>query len=76
MKIKKSTVLGDRELSIETGRVARQAGGSVLVQYGETVVLVAVTTSEKPEEEKDFAPLMVDYREKFSAAGKVPGGFF
>ncbi|MCP4728244.1 MAG: polyribonucleotide nucleotidyltransferase, partial [bacterium] len=46
------------------------------VQYGETVVLVAVTTSEKPEEEKDFAPLMVDYREKFSAAGKVPGGFF
>ncbi len=76
MKITKSAVIGDRELSIETGRVAKQAGGSVLVQYGETVVLVAVATSAKPVEDKDFAPLMVDYREKFSAAGKVPGGFF
>ena len=66
--------LGGRTLSIETGRMARQADGAVLVQHGETVVIGAVTTTE-PREGIDFFPLTVDYREKLSAAGKFPGGF-
>ena len=66
--------IGGRTLSIETGKLAKQADGSVLVQYGETVVLGAVCTG-KPREGLDFFPLTVDYREKTSAAGKFPGGF-
>jgi len=67
--------IGDRILSIETGKVAKQADGAVVVQYGDTVVLVAVVTAPPRSEEIDFFPLSVDYREKHSAAGKFPGGF-
>jgi len=68
--------LGGRTLSITTGVVAKQANGAVWVQYGDTVVLVAVVTDMKTETTKDFFPLQVDYREKSYAAGKIPGGFF
>jgi len=67
--------IGGRTLRMETGRLARQAAGTVLVQYGETVVLTAVVTGP-PREGVDFFPLTVDYREKTYAAGKFPGGFF
>ncbi len=66
--------IGGRTLSIETGKVAKQADGAVVVQYGETVVLVTAVVAE-PREGIDFFPLSVDYREKQSAAGKFPGGF-
>ena len=66
--------IGGRTLSIETGVIAKQAGGAVMVQYGETVVLgTAVRSNPRPG--LDFFPLTVDYREKLSAAGKFPGGF-
>jgi polyribonucleotide nucleotidyltransferase len=67
--------IGEQILSIETGKIARQADGAVLVQYGETSVLVAVVTAAPRFEDIDFFPLSVDYREKHSAAGKFPGGF-
>ncbi|MHC4484351.1 MAG: polyribonucleotide nucleotidyltransferase [Planctomycetota bacterium] len=67
--------IGDRTLSIETGKVARQADGAVVVQYGDTIVLVAAVTSPPRFEDIDFFPLSVEYREKHSAAGKFPGGF-
>lgn len=70
-----SREIGGRTLSLETGRVARQAHGAVIVRYGETVVLVAVATAPPRFEDIDFFPLSVDYREKHSAAGKFPGGF-
>ncbi len=66
--------IGGKKLSIQTGKIARQAHGSVVVQYGETVVIVTATTS-KAREDIDFFPLSVEYREKTSAAGKFPGGF-
>jgi polyribonucleotide nucleotidyltransferase len=66
--------LGGRTLSIETGRLAKQAHGSALVQYGDTVVLVTAVEGD-PDEARDFFPLVVDYREKTYAAGKFPGGF-
>ncbi len=65
-----------RPLSIETGRMAKQAGGAALVQFGETVVLVTATASSSPREGIDFFPLTCDYQEKTFAAGKIPGGFF
>ena len=67
--------IGNRTLSIETGRIARQADGAVLVQYGDTVVLVAAVTAPPRFDDIDFFPLSVDYRERHSAAGKFPGGF-
>jgi polyribonucleotide nucleotidyltransferase len=67
---------GGRPLSIETGKVAKQANGSVMVQYGETVVLVTAVTSEKKREGIDFIPLTVNYLEMTYAAGRIPGGFF
>ena len=67
--------IGGRTLTIETGKVARQADGAVVVQYGDTVVLVAAVTAPPRAEDIDFFPLSVDYREKHSAAGKFPGGF-
>jgi len=72
---KVSTMIGDRELSIEIGKLAKQAHGSALVRYGDTVVLVTACAAE-PREGLDFFPLTVDYRENFYAAGKIPGGFF
>lgn len=67
--------IAGKMLTIETGKVANQAAGAVTVQYGDTVVLATVVTSD-PREGIDFFPLYVDYREKTSAAGKFPGGFF
>jgi len=67
---------GGRPLVFETGRMAKQADGAILAQYGETVVLVTVVASKKPREGADFFPLSVDYMEKTYAAGKIPGGFF
>lgn len=65
-----------RVLSIETGRIAREAGGSVLVRLGDTVVLAAATMSPTIRQGIDFFPLLIDYEEKFYAVGKIPGGFF
>jgi polyribonucleotide nucleotidyltransferase len=68
--------VGNKELIIETGRMARQADGSVTVQLGETMVLVAAVAATKAREGQDFFPLTVDFREKAAAAGRFPGGFF
>ena len=68
--------LGGRPFSVETGRVARQAHGSVLVQYGETVVLVTAVIADKKREGVDFLPMTVNYQEMTYAAGRIPGGFF
>ena len=67
--------IGGRTLSIESGKIAKQADGAVVVQYGDTIVLVAAVTAPPRFEDIDFFPLSVDYREKHSAAGKFPGGF-
>src|SRR5213594_1418554 len=72
---KVSTMIGERELSIEIGKLAKQAQGSALVRYGDTLVLVTACAAQ-PREGLDFFPLTVDYRENFYAAGKIPGGFF
>ena len=68
--------LGGKTLKLETGRIARQADAAVLATYGETVVLCAVTAAKSVKEGQDFFPLTVHYQEKFSAAGRIPGGFF
>ncbi|MDQ0203665.1 polyribonucleotide nucleotidyltransferase [Pectinatus haikarae] len=69
------TTLGGRKFVIETGKMAKQANGAVLVRYGETVVIVTATASAEPREGIDFFPLTVDYEEKMYAVGKIPGGF-
>lgn len=71
----RSLSVGGREMTMETGRLAKQAGGSVVVRYGDTVVLVAATRSEEPRQGIDFFPLTVDYEERLYAVGKIPGGF-
>lgn len=73
-KVRVEKKIGRHVLSFETGQLAKQAAGAVLVQYGETVVLVA-TASSNPRPGIDFFPLTCDYRERFAAAGKFPGGF-
>ncbi len=70
-----STQLAGRELTIETGKIAGLANGSVVVKYGDTVVMVNVTAAKEPKEGVDFFPLSVDYEEKLYAVGKIPGGF-
>ena len=70
-----STDFGGRTLTIETGKIAKQANGAVLVRYGETAVVVAVTGTDTPREGVDFFPLTVDFEEKMYAVGKIPGGF-
>ena len=73
--VRESVMVGGRPLTFETGRLAKQAHGSVLVTYGESVVLVtAVSADERPG--LDFFPLTCEYVEKTYAAGKIPGGFF
>jgi polyribonucleotide nucleotidyltransferase len=67
---------GGKTLTLETGRVARQADGAVLATLGETVVLCAVTAAKSVKEGQDFFPLTVHYQEKYSSAGRIPGGFF
>jgi polyribonucleotide nucleotidyltransferase len=76
MYLKETISLGGRELSLETGKVAKQADGSVIMQYGDTVVLVAVVGDKKPREGVDFFPLTVEYREQNSSAGRIPGNYF
>ena len=71
-----SMTLGGRTLSCEIGRVAELAGGSVLMSYGDTMVLVTATTSDKPRAGIDYFPLSVDYEERFYAVGKIPGSWF
>jgi polyribonucleotide nucleotidyltransferase len=67
---------GGRKLTLETGRMARQADGAVLATYGETTVLAAVVAAKQPKEGIDFLPLTVNYTEKYYAAGRIPGGYF
>ncbi len=74
--IRKSMTLAGRELSIETGRMAKQASGAVVVRYGDTMVLVTAVANYFSKSEQDFFPLQVEYRERGYAAGKIPGGFF
>ena len=68
--------IGEKTIKIETGKLAKQANGAVMLTCGETVVLVTAVASKEPREGIDFFPLLVDYEEKFYAAGKIPGGFF
>ena len=70
-----STKLAGRELTIETGKIAGLANGSVVVKYGDTVVMVNVTAAKEPKEGIDFFPLSVDYEEKLYAVGKIPGSY-
>ncbi len=74
IKVEKN--IAGRPLKIESGQIARQAGGSVLISYGETSILATVCCSSEPREGVDFLPLQVEYREKHYAGGKIPGGFF
>ena len=73
---RKSMVTGGKEISIETGKLAKQADGSVVVRMGDTMLLATVVAAPEAKEGVDFLPLTVDYREKYSAAGRFPGGFF
>lgn len=75
MIVKKEVEIGGRLFSIETGRYAKQANGSVMVRYGDTMVLVTAVASAESKPDQDFFPLQVEYREKTSAAGKFPGGY-
>src|ERR1051326_3537357 len=67
---------GGRKLTLETGKMARQADGAVVATYGETTVLAAVVAAKQPKEGIDFLPLTVNYTEKYYAAGRIPGGYF
>jgi polyribonucleotide nucleotidyltransferase len=75
-RVKKSIQYGAHTLTLETGEIARQADASVVVSYGDTVVMVNVTSRREVKEGQDFFPLTVDYMEKTYAAGKIPGSFF
>jgi len=76
MVTKVTCEIGGRELSIETGRVAKQADGAAWVQYGGTVIIATAVASKDAATDRDFFPLTVDFREKTFAGGKIPGGFF
>ena len=73
--IRKEFQYGDFKVSMETGEIARQADGAVMVNMGDTVVLVTVVGAS-PIEGRDFFPMTIDYQEKTYAAGRIPGGFF
>uniref|UniRef100_UPI0018EE18F7 polyribonucleotide nucleotidyltransferase n=1 Tax=Dyella sp. ASV21 TaxID=2795114 RepID=UPI0018EE18F7 len=75
-KVTKSFQFGNHEVTLETGEIARQASGAVMVSMGGTVVLVSVVAAAKAKDGQDFFPLTVDYVEKFYSAGRIPGGFF
>src|SRR6056297_3761880 len=72
----KEIEIDGKKITIETGKIAKQANGSVIVRCGDTMVLCTACASKEPREGVDFFPLTVEYREKFYAAGKIPGGFF
>lgn len=76
MELSFSTEIGKETLSIQTGKVARQASGSVVVQYGETIVLVTVVSAKDERPDVDFLPLTVEYQEKIYSAGRIPGNYF
>ncbi len=75
-KVSKSFQYGNHQVTLETGEIARQAGGAVMVSMAGTVVLVTAVAASKAREGQDFFPLTVDYQEKFYSAGRIPGGFF
>ena len=75
-KITKKIQYGQHEITLETGEIAKQASGSVMVSMDGTVVLVAAVAAAKAREGQDFFPRTVDYQEKFYSAGRIPGGFF
>jgi polyribonucleotide nucleotidyltransferase len=74
--IRKSMFTGGKEISVETGKLAKQADGSVVVRMGDTMLLATVVAAPEAKDGVDFLPLTVDYREKYAAAGRFPGGFF
>src|SRR3954463_9752880 len=74
--LKESIKLGDKELTVETGRLAKQADGAVVIRYGDTMLLVAAVGAPTPREGIDFFPLTVEYREANYAAGRIPGNYF
>ncbi len=74
--LKESIKLGDKELTIETGKVAKQADGAVVVRYGDTMILVTAVSAHTPREGIDFFPLTVEYRESSYSAGRIPGNYF
>src|SRR6478672_8831537 len=75
--IRKTFDIGDgRQVTIETGRLARQADGAVTVTIGNCILLATVVANREPKEGQDFFPLSVDYQEKFASAGRIPGSFF
>src|SRR5205809_4694344 len=74
--LKESIRVGDRDLTVEIGRVAKQADGSCVIRYGDTMVLCAAVGALTPREGIDFFPLTVEYREAFFAAGRIPGNYF
>ena len=74
--IKKEIVWNDKKLSIETGKIARQANGSIILRCGDTVILATAVAAKKANPDTDFFPLTVNYQEKYYAAGKIPGGYF
>src|ERR1022692_124775 len=76
MPHKITAAIGDKQIIIESGKLAKQADGAVTVQMGDTIVIVAAVAATKAKEGQDFFPLTVDYREKAAAAGKFPGGYF
>lgn len=73
---RKSIVTGGKEITVETGKLAKQADGSVVVRMGDTMLLATVVAAPEAKDGVDFLPLTVDYREKYAAAGRFPGGFF
>ena len=75
-KITKTFQYGNQQVTLETGEIARQAGGAVIVRFGDTVLLVSAVANRTAREGQDFFPLTVDYQEKFYAGGRIPGGFF
>src|SRR6476620_1691336 len=74
--LKESIRVGDRDLTVEVGRVAKQADGSCVIRYGDTMLLCAAVGAQSPREGIDFFPLTIEYREAFFAAGRIPGNYF
>src|SRR6267143_4962592 len=74
--LKESIRVGERDLTVEVGRVAKQADGSCVIRYGDTMVLCAAVGASTPREGIDFFPLTVEYRESSYAAGRIPGNYF
>lgn len=74
--VKKEINWAGKNLSIETGKIARQADGAVILRWGDTVIISTAVASKKANPDTDFFPLTVNYQEKFYAAGKIPGGYF